>query len=356
MQGVRWIVVAAVSLGVAVVGGGAPARAASAQESGAPSTGSDAATMRPRLEVDQLELDGGEVEPGKIVNFAFPVRNTGQVPLAIEKVKASCGCIALGDFDRSIPPGGVGTVRAAIKTAGLRGQVTKHLTVTSNDPERPTVTLTMTARMFQPIEIFPSSDILLPLSPGRPTSLEVAIRCNEKEPLEIQKVETSLDFVHARLLPPAASAAGGPSTDQHVEITVDKAPTTTVFDATVTLHVNRPARPQILIHVSGYPRTAVAATPPRLYFGEMSPEVSTIQTRVITLFRRQGGFQVLEAKTDDPALKLQVEPGADGTYTDVRVVYRGGWQPGPIAGKITIRTSDPARPTIVIPYEGVVAG
>jgi hypothetical protein len=356
MQSVRWILVAAVSLGVAAVGGGTPVRAAApAQESGAPAVSTDAAVTRPRLEVDQVEIDGGEVEPGKMVDFVFPLRNTGQLPLEIQKVKPSCGCIIVGNFDHTIPPGGVGSVRAAIRTAGLRGQVTKHLTVMSNDPEHPAFTLTMSARMFQPIEVFPGLDILLPLNPGRPTSLEVVVRCNEKQPLEIKKIETSVDFVHARLLP-SAIAAGDPSTDQRLEITVDKAPPTEVFDATITLHVNRPARPQILLHVSGYPRTAVAATPPRIYFGELDAQGASIQTRVITLFRRQGSFRVLDVKAGDPALTLQVEPSSDGSYTDVRVVYHGGWKPGPVAGKIIVRTDDPARPTIEIPYEGVVVG
>jgi hypothetical protein len=355
MQGVRWIVVVSVAVGLAVARAGSPAMPAASAEEGARTTAADAASMRPRLEVDKPELDGGEVELGKLINFSFSLRNTGQLPLEIAKVKPSCGCVA-ADFDHTIPPNGVGTVRAVVKTAGMHGQISKHVTVFSNDPDRPTVTLTMTGRVIQSIEIFPSRDILLPLTPGRPASVEAVIRSNEKEPLEIQKVETSLDFIHARLLPPAPGTTGAASADHHVEISLEKAPATALFEATVTLHVNRPANPEIVLHVSGYPRTAVTATPPRLYFGELKAGPSIPTARTITLFRREGSFQVLEAKTEDPALTLQVDPSADGGYTDVRVIYRGGWQPGAIAGKITIRTSDPARPTIVVPYEATVSG
>lgn len=355
MQWGRWMKVVGVALAIA---GAAGPRLAGATETGAVAV----TPPRPRIEVDEPEKDAGMIQPGHHAAFSFAIRNTGQMPLEIRKVSPDCGCV-VADFDRTIPPGGIGTVRATLKTGSRRGQLVKHLKVESNDPEKPFVALTMSARVFEPISIFPGDQILLPLMPNRMAMVEVVVRCNEPEPLEIQKVEVSDPTLQVRLLPiaPGAPAADrsreAQQPDRRLEIVVPKTASPKAFDATVTLHVNRPAKPKIVLHVVGYPHTSVVANPPRLYFGEILPGDRLPIQRVITLFRRGGSFQVLSVTTQDPALELRVETGPEGgDLADVRVFYRGGWQPGEVSGVITIRTDDPARPVIVVPYEALVGG
>jgi hypothetical protein len=36
------------------------------------------------------------------------------------------------------------------------------------------------------------------------------------------------------------------------------------------------------------------------------------------------------------------------------VIYQGGWKPGIVDGKLTIRTDDPQRPLLRIPYTAEV--
>jgi hypothetical protein len=274
-------------------------------------------------------------------------------------VKPDCGCV-LAEFDRTIPPGGTGTVRATINTRGRKGDLEKHLRVESNDPVRPVLILTMEARVFEPISIFPSDQILMPLVPNRMATVDVVVRCHEAKPFEIQKVSSSHPGLRARLLPVAgAGASAGAKTedrqpDHRIELLVPKSASPAAFDALVTLHTNRPDEPMLFIHVSGYPHTAVVANPPRLYFGEIVPGDALPVKRTITLFRRGGPFRVLSATASNPALQVTVEPGREGDYSDVRVAYTGGWKPGTVNGLITIRTDDPSRPTIEVPFEALM--
>jgi hypothetical protein len=349
----------------------------------AESVPADTAELRPRIEVDQPEHDFGDIEIGRNARCSFAIRNTGRAPLEIGKVTLTCQCLIV-EHDRTIAPGEIGAVRVLMNAGERSGHVLRHLKVFSNDPENPALQLTIRARVFRPIEVLPSQELLVPLTPGRAATLELLIRCNEDRPLEISKVESSHPMLRARLLaaeaPPSDSKPHTPVSklqspteqepgarsqepgagakrlpDQRLELVIPKEMPQVTFDATVTLHVNRPERPEIVIRVTGYPQNAVVANPPRLYLGDVISGSAAPVARTITLFRRDGAFRVIEAKATDPALILRVDPGADGTYSDIQVAYRGGWRRGPVSGKITIRTDDPGRPLIEVPFEANVS-
>lgn len=355
MRLVRWMTMTGFSL-ILVAPAPRGASAEDAMPPGPATTSESSGVVRPRIEVDQPEQSAGDVKPGRRLYYSFAIRNTGQMPLQIEKVKPDCGCV-VAEFDATIPVGGVGRVRATLNTAGRKGDLEKHLRVTCNDPEQPTILLTMTARIFQPVEVLPCEELLMPLTQGRAARTDVVVRGNDATPFVIEKAESSHPSLQVRIVRPVKPLSETPKMaqqDQRVELVVPKSAPMAAFDATVTLQTTHPERPTITLRVSAYPQNAVVANPPRLYFGEVSAESLETLTRTITLFRRQGTFKVIAATTTDPALLLKVEPSPDGVYNDIRATYRGGWQPGATGGRITIRTDDPSRPTIEVPYEAVV--
>lgn len=352
----KWMQAAGVALALAT-----PIAALAAEGVTSPldAPGARSQQPRPKIEVDEIEKNVGSVQPGQHAVFSFAIRNTGQMPLSIQKVKPDCGCV-VAEFDREIAPGATGTVRATINTRGRKGDLTKHLRVESNDPERPALSLTMRARVFEAISIFPSDLILMPLTPNRMAAVDVVVRCHETAPLQIQKISCTHPGLRVRLLPAVGGAAsegsegGGRQPDHRLELVVPKSAKPESFDALVTLHVNRPDAPVLFLRVTGYPHNAVAVNPPRLYFGEITASDPLPIKRTLTLFRREGPFRVLSATAEDPALELTIEPGEEGNYCDVRVAYKGGWKRGAVEGSITLRTSDPGRPVIEVPYEALV--
>jgi hypothetical protein len=106
---------------------------------------SAARAPRPRLVIASLEHSFGTVKPGAPLKYTFEVKNEGQADLEIESVSPSCGCTT-SDYDRVISPGKSGSITLAIeKTEKYKGEVVKTATVTTNDPDRPTFTLTLRA-------------------------------------------------------------------------------------------------------------------------------------------------------------------------------------------------------------------
>jgi len=74
--------------------------------------------------------------------FDFIITNTGNQPLVIQKVTASCGCTTPEWTRQPIPPGSKGKVTAIFDPANIPGAFSKTLTVYSNTkPEATTLTI-----------------------------------------------------------------------------------------------------------------------------------------------------------------------------------------------------------------------
>ena len=99
----------------------------------------------PNLVIASLEHSFGTVKPGTPLTFAFQIKNEGKANLEIKSVSPSCGCTT-SNYDKVIEPGKAGSITLAVeKTEGYKGEVVKTASVTTNDPEHSTFTLTLRA-------------------------------------------------------------------------------------------------------------------------------------------------------------------------------------------------------------------
>ena len=100
---------------------------------------------KPKASIPSLEHSFGSVKAGTPLTYAFEIKNEGKVDLEITSVSPSCGCTT-SKYDKVIAPGKVGSVTLEVaKTDGYKGEVSKTASVTTNDPERQTFTLTLRA-------------------------------------------------------------------------------------------------------------------------------------------------------------------------------------------------------------------
>jgi hypothetical protein len=90
-----------------------------------------------KLEVEIENHDFGTIEEGVIAEYEFKFKNTGNAPLILSNVQASCGCTTPSWTKDPIEPGKVGTVKASYNSNGRPGAFNKSITITSNG-ETPT--------------------------------------------------------------------------------------------------------------------------------------------------------------------------------------------------------------------------
>lgn len=88
----------------------------------------------PAISWDKTVHDFGTFnEADGSVTATFEFVNTGNEPLFITNVKASCGCTSPEWSKEPVQPGGKGYVKAAYNPAKRPGKFNKSITVTTNE-------------------------------------------------------------------------------------------------------------------------------------------------------------------------------------------------------------------------------
>jgi hypothetical protein len=88
-----------------------------------------------KMTFEKTELEFGDLESGKVVDLEFKFKNTGDETLIIKNISSSCGCTVTKVDKKEYKPGEEGTIPVKFFSQGYNGQVTKTITVSSNDEE-----------------------------------------------------------------------------------------------------------------------------------------------------------------------------------------------------------------------------
>ncbi len=96
-------------------------------------TSAPAEGQKSAITFEQPEYDFGKVESGKLVKHTFKFTNTGNAPLLLQNVTASCGCTVPNEWPKEpIAPGESGEIAVEFDSKGRIGAQNKTVTVQSN--------------------------------------------------------------------------------------------------------------------------------------------------------------------------------------------------------------------------------
>ena len=99
--------------------------------------------------------DFGNVPEGTMATHEFRFKNTGNQPIIISNVQASCGCTTPDWTKTPVMPGKTGIIKAMYSSAGRPGVFNKTVTVTSNAAE-PSKVLSIKGTVLTKDEIKPT--------------------------------------------------------------------------------------------------------------------------------------------------------------------------------------------------------
>ena len=88
-----------------------------------------------------------DVYRGEVVSQIFVIKNAGTADLIIKDFSVSCSCEVV-EWDRVIPPGKEGKARVELNTALAIGGSIRSATLHTNDPERPSIVLTIVVNVL----------------------------------------------------------------------------------------------------------------------------------------------------------------------------------------------------------------
>ena len=113
--------------------------------------------LKPVFACDEPVYDFGSAVATGSVSHSYAFRNDGKLSLVISDVRASCGCTVAKVREDTIPPGGAGAIDVTFNLVGRQGFQTKTITVTCNDPDRPSVLLTLRGTVVKPVWATPAA-------------------------------------------------------------------------------------------------------------------------------------------------------------------------------------------------------
>jgi len=146
----------------------------------------------PIAEFEATSFDFGKPIEGEKVKAVFHVKNVGDADLDITSVHAGCGCTEAKATESKIQPGKSTIVEAVFNTVGYRSQVSKTITVTTNDPAHQTVVLTIKGEVVPIAELKPQSYLNLgDLKLGTISLSDITLVPKVEQPFRILRVEST---------------------------------------------------------------------------------------------------------------------------------------------------------------------
>jgi hypothetical protein len=103
---------------------------------------------------NDYNYDFGYLWKGKVLVHSFNFTNMGSEDLVIDQINGSKGVSVISAPEKEIPPGGFGSVVVRVNTFGDYGIQHRTISIKSNDPVNPKITLGVhgTVRAKSPAE------------------------------------------------------------------------------------------------------------------------------------------------------------------------------------------------------------
>ncbi len=323
-----------------------------------PGEGERVVTQSPQLFVANRTIELGDIVEGDRTPLTWRLENHGNADLIIDRVRSGCGCavVQLAEGEKVIPPGGVVELKGEFNSRGRRGPQKKGVRVYSNDPEEPSMELSLKATVQVLYNITPASLLnlrgvrrgeaaskTLDIFPG-PDRQSVSIKAVEiPDELPLSQVTEELEARGAR--------------GKRIRFTVSESASLGLLAGQV----------KILLSVDGIERERpVSIRADVMGALSWSPRILDATRQVLVPQRRLAPvtirstermpFRILGASVGAPlGVTFRSKTGKDKSSDfTLHLTVRDDASPGPFATTLEVRTSSLDQPWISIAVFGII--
>jgi hypothetical protein len=284
----------------------APAAAPAAPFEAAPALGDEAiAGETPRMELSPTDFDFAEVWQSAAVAGEFKIKNVGTAPLTVN-TRSSCGCTVATKPQSPLEPGGETSFKITYDTSHA-GAASKTVTVTTNDPNQPSVVVKVHGSVKALVAATPADRIFfgnldrdsvqtktIRLEPKYDTPLTLKLRENQNAgPVAIDLKEIEPGKLY--------------------EFTATTTPPMRTNKAVVTLETGIEEYPTIQLYIDTNVVPRVSVMPARLNVMESATEPTEQMLQV--RFRGEA-THVTDVQTNLEAVKWELLPKEEAAQAD----------------------------------------
>ena len=84
------------------------------------------------MQIDSQSVDLGKIYQGDTIMHTYKFKNTGNMPLVLSNVSASCGCTTPSYSTDPVQPGESGYIKVKFNSKGKEGKLNKTVTAYAN--------------------------------------------------------------------------------------------------------------------------------------------------------------------------------------------------------------------------------
>jgi len=169
-----------------------------------------AVLAQPNLVVNREKIDLGVLYNGTVTAADIKLTNIGTDTLRIVSIQPSCGCTTVKHPKSALAPGESDVVRVEFNSTGFRGRATKYVNITTNDPSKSYVTITLNAEVKEELQPTTNSSVLwlgtVPL--GKSASEKLTFKNLSGATLRVKGIATKNPAITAKFEPEAVKPSG----------------------------------------------------------------------------------------------------------------------------------------------------
>jgi hypothetical protein len=307
-----------------------------------------AGSGQPDIQFDAELHDFGTIFQMRSYDCVFKFRNAGTAELKVAGVTRSCGCTATLLSAEELAPNEEAELEVEFKAGMARGNIVRHVTVRSNDPDEPAKQVEIKANVVPRLDIKPGSHYFRQVRKREGGTAWFDVKPTELEKIESVEMKCATEHFSAELQP------GGDGTNEYkVKLSIaDDAPLGRISGA-LEFFVNGETEMCSRVPVTGYLIGDIDILPKRLLFRATRGTENKLESVEVTSGTGTA-FRVRKVSTDVPDLETELVLQEEGKRYSVIARLGSNVRPGQLRGNITIHTDNELQPQIEVPVYGTV--
>lgn len=305
----------------------------------------------PRIEVAQTSWEFGIAKQGETITKKIPVRNVGDAPLRLFRVKITCGCLNGWVEKTVLEPGEEGNVVVKLETERRIGRIAKSVFVESNDYSNRRCEIRVEGEIRAAWWPSVRHVTLGRIERGASAPHEFKIHVEPGKEMKLLRATCSVQWFSIET-EPFGEVAG----DHGWIVRLSLASSAPVGRkaASILLVTDWRDFPRQTIAVSGEVIGPVTVAPNRIQFGKVG--VGEQKTEIVTISRASGsGLELKKINCLDDAIATRVVEKKPGAVYEIHVTAQPGADDRRIMGRIYVHTNLDFMKVITLPYSGSVA-
>jgi hypothetical protein len=299
----------------------------------------------PSIEFKELTYDFGEIEEGQEVTHIYKFNNTGKGSLKVDSVRTSCGCTAALVTAETVAPGAEGDIKVTFKTAGKKGDQAKRITVRSNDPKNPIVTLTIKGKVKVELDVTPDTIFFGQIKKNQGLQREIKIMPSNQKDFKIESIKSSSEFITTTM----DKYKEAEMTGYKVMVNLSEKMKPGSVSESITINTNNTKKPQIKISISGRILGDIVVTPTSLSFVSSAMDVKNIR-RLVVVNDGPTPMKIEKVIIDKPEFSYEIKEVTEGKQIEIEVTFKPTTKTDPrISTPLKIITNNPDQKEIDIP-------